>query len=312
MKAVAIVNPRAGFGAAKALKELAAGMDPWGPMPLWHTEHSGHARELALKALDAGCDTVLSVGGDGTANETAQALINTQTALGILPFGSGNGLARALRIPIRSFRHAVDSLRDAERPAMDVGLIQAGDAEPLPFLNVAGTGLDAAIGAAFQSHGSEGGRRGIASYFSRGFPVAWHYRAKQYAIEADGAPLWNGRALFVTCANGPQFGAEAVIAPGALLDDGFLDVVAIEALNILAVTSHAHRLFTRSISTWRRYHRFKVPSLTIRAEESGMLFHRDGEPSSGTTPLQISLAPKALRVLVPRTTMRSPARPFTR
>lgn len=310
MRAVAIVNPRAGFGSAGALEALRSGMDPWGPMPVVRTTHPGHARELAQAAVDDGRDVVFVVGGDGTANEAAQALMNTPVALGLLPYGSGNGLARALRVPVRSVRRAVSALRDAEVKAMDVGLVSADDLEqPLPFLNVAGAGLDAAIGAAFQSHGADGGRRGIWSYFERGFPVAWHYRSASYEISSS-ATLFEGRALFVTCANGPQFGAEAYIAPGALLDDGLLDVVVLEALSALEVTRNAHRLFTRSLERSPRYHRYRVPSVVVRADTDTVAFHRDGEPSRGLGPLRITLAPRALRILVPRTTEASPASPF--
>jgi diacylglycerol kinase family enzyme len=274
------------------------------------TTHPGHAHELARRAVGEGRDTVFVVGGDGTANEASQALLHAPVTLAVLPFGSGNGLGRALRIPIRSVRRAAAVLRDAVVKTMDVGLVRAGDGPPRPFLNVAGAGLDAVIGAAFQAHGSNGGRRGIWSYFERGFPVAWHYRADAYEIASE-RTLYEGRALFVTCANGPQYGAEAYIAPGALLDDGLLDVVAVDALSAAQVTRHVYRLFTRSLERWPRYHRFRVAALEIRPHADRVTYHRDGEPSEGAGPLRISLARHALRVLVPRETLDSPASPFT-
>lgn len=310
IKARAVVNPRAGFGTKSALQALRNGVEPWGPVPVAETNHPGHARELAAHAVEDGIDVVLAVGGDGTANETAQALVRTPVALGLLPFGSGNGLARTLGIPIRSVRRAVNALADGDVRSIDVGFVEGpGLEQPLPFLNVAGAGLDAAIGAAFHEYGREGGRRGILSYFRLGFPVAWHYRSHAYTVSAD-RPLYEGRALFVTCANGPQFGGEAFIAPGALLDDGLLDVVVLEDLSAAEVTRNAHRMFTRTLARSRRYHRYRVPSVDVRPHDGRLIFHRDGEPSEVDSAVRMYLEPRALRVVVPRATLTSPASPF--
>ncbi len=306
----AIVNPRAGFGARRALEALRSGGGPWGAIPAAATDHPGHARELAQRAVEEGCDVLFVAGGDGTANEAARALLHTPVVLGLLPYGSGNGLARALRVPIRSVRRALSALEDAEIRAMDVGLVEsAGFAGPLPFLNVAGIGLDAAIGAAFQAHGAGGGRRGVFSYFRRGVPVAWRYESQRYILDA-GEPLYDGEALLVTFANGPQFGAEAFIAPGALLDDGLLDVVVLERFTRLAVIRNAPRLFTRTIERSPHYRRHRVAAVNVRAQAERIAFHRDGEPSTCAGPLRVSLARKVLNVLVPRSTLESQASPF--
>ena len=157
MKARAILNPRAGLAAARALHAL-EGHPGWRGIEIKTTTARGDARVFAAEAAAAGYDAVLSIGGDGTANETAWGLMGSQTALGLVPMGSGNGLARTLGIPLRPER-ALDVLAGAVRRRMDVGMINGR-----PFLNVAGAGFDAEIGADFHAHGLRGGRRGIFTY----------------------------------------------------------------------------------------------------------------------------------------------------
>jgi YegS/Rv2252/BmrU family lipid kinase len=297
----AILNPRAGVRALRAREALLRPRDAW-RLEIAETERPGHARDLARESAARGDDAVLAVGGDGTANEVASGLIGTSTALGIVPMGSGNGLARALGIPLRP-RPALDALESAVVRRMDVASVNG-----LPFLNVAGAGFDAAVGAAFHDHTARGGRRGIFTYVRMGLRSIFTYRAETCLLEMEGQ-RFEGRALLVTFANGRQYGAEAQIAPGSRLDDGLLDVVVLEDAPLHELLIHAPRLFMGGLEGFRRYRRFPATRAVLTADLP-LLFHRDGEPEPPAARLEVEVLPRALDVLVPRATARDPTGPF--
>jgi diacylglycerol kinase family enzyme len=177
VKVRAILNPRAGVAAERARRAILEG--PWPEVDLIETRAPGHARELAHEATVAGCELVLAAGGDGTANEVAWGLLGSETTLGLVPVGSGNGLARTLRIPLRP-RAAIEELRHAVTRRMDVGFWN-----DRPFLNVAGAGLDAQVGADFHQNGRDGGRRGVFTYVRLSLRRAVGYRAQAWSLETE-------------------------------------------------------------------------------------------------------------------------------
>jgi YegS/Rv2252/BmrU family lipid kinase len=249
----------------------------------------------------AGCERILCVGGDGTANEVATALIGSEATLGLIPVGSGNGLARTLGIP----RHAGRALRLLETEGveklMDVGML-GGRA----FLNVAGVGLDAVIGRAFQERGLKGRRRGVAPYVALSAWQLLRHRARRWRLEAEGREL-SFKGLLVTFANGRQYGAGATIAPLARLDDGVFHALILESAPLPALLWNVPRLFRG------RLHRSRYCQLlSIRAAvlHGGGALHRDGEPGASEDPVEARLLPRALRVLVPRRVAEDPAGPF--
>jgi diacylglycerol kinase family enzyme len=171
---------------------------------------------------------------------------------------------------------------------------------------VAGTGFDAAVGMAFQERTRNGARRGVLGYVRAGLGEVFSYRATPLSFEGASLPA---RALLVTFANGPQYGGGAVIAPGARLDDGVLDVVLIEDEPRLRLLLQAPRLFLGGIASLGAYRRVAVTSLVV-AGETPLLHHCDGEPEPPATRLEVRLAPRALRVLVPPRTAGDPNGPF--
>jgi YegS/Rv2252/BmrU family lipid kinase len=301
MKVRAILNPRAGVRARRARAALERPHPAW-DLELAETARPGHARELARESAERGDAAVLAVGGDGTANEVAGPLLGTQTALGIVPTGSGNGLARALGIPLRPDR-ALDALEHAVVRRMDVGQINGR-----PFLNVAGAGFDAAVGVAFHDHTQRGGRRGIFTYLRMGFRAMFSYRAEACRVEA-GEQAFDGKALLVTFANGRQYGAEATIAAGSRLDDGLLDAVVLEDAPLAELLFHAPRLFMGGLEGFRRYRRFPATRAVFTADKP-LPYHRDGEVEAPVQRLEVELLPRALAVLVPRATALDPTGPF--
>jgi YegS/Rv2252/BmrU family lipid kinase len=300
----AIVNLRAGVAAQRALAALEHRGAAWNGLEIVLTERPGHARELARDAAQRGFDCVLSVGGDGTANEAAWGLLGGRTALGVLPSGSGNGLARTLRLSLDPAR-ALAALRDAIVKPMDVGYVNER-----PFLNVAGTGFDAAVGRAFQERARQGARRGVLGYVRAGLAQVFSYRPTALVFEGSPAPL-PANALLVTFANGPQYGGGAVIAPGARLDDGMLDVVVIEDEPRLRLLLQAPRLFLGGISSLGAYRRVAVKSLVVSGAVP-LVHHCDGEPEQPLPRLEVRLKPRALNVLVPAATAGDPGGPFLR
>jgi len=174
----AIVNPRAGVAARRALTAIERSRSSWRIEPRV-TDGPGHARDLAAEAVARGDEVVVAAGGDGTANEVARALVGTEVALGLVPVGSGNGLARSLGIPLDPDR-ALQALGSAVRRRMDVGRMNGG-----LFLNVAGTGFDATVAAAFHERGRNG-RRGIPAYFWAGLGEVRRYSADTRRVETAG------------------------------------------------------------------------------------------------------------------------------
>ena len=296
----AIVNPRAGLDGEGALRALRGARHP--DVEVCVTEGPGHARELAGDAARRGYDMVLAVGGDGTANETAWGLLGSETALGLVPVGSGNGLARALRIPLRAER-ALAGLERFERRRIDVGF-----ANGRPFLNLAGAGFDAAVGADFHARGRNGGRRGILTYVKLSLSHALTHAPEEWRLKTD-AEGFEGRAWIVAFLNGRQYGAGAVVAPQARLDDGRLEIVVFEATSRLSVLVNAPRLFLGGIRGFRGYRHFTA-SRAVLSGTGKVRHHRDGEPEEGSDRLEVRLEPRALSVLVPPTTAADPEGPF--
>jgi len=302
LNARAIVNLQAGVAARRALRALEGRGAFWSDLEITLTRHTGHARELAREAAERGDCTVLAVGGDGTANEVAWGILGSETALGLVPAGSGNGLARGIGLPLDPAR-ALLALEQSVVRRMDVGFVN-----DRPFLNVAGVGFDAAVGAAFHERSRGGARRGVLGYVRAGLALAFAYRVEPLTIEGTESPL-PSRALLLTVANGAQYGGGAIIAPGARLDDGRLDVIVIEDGPRLPLLFHAPRLFTGGIEAIRRYQRSTATSLVVSAA-APLPHHRDGEPELACTRLEIRLEPRALRLLVPKATAENPKGPF--
>ncbi|MGH6783490.1 MAG: translation initiation factor IF-2 N-terminal domain-containing protein, partial [Sphingomicrobium sp.] len=266
------------------------------------TTEVGHGIELARAAYKQGHRRFLAVGGDGTANEVASGLLGSATALGVVPAGSGNGLARTLRVPIDADR-ALRELSSAVTLRMDVGRVNGQ-----PFLNVAGAGFDAAVGEAFHERALRGGRRGVMNYARIAFAMSWTYRRGGFALQA-GEHRFEGQAWLVAFVNGRQYGGAAVIAPGARLDDGLLDVVVVEEAGPLEILAAAPRLYFGGLEDFRRYHRMPA-SQAVLTGPAPFPHHCDGEPRAAATKLEVTIEPRALNVLVPKATAEDPTGPF--
>lgn len=248
------------------------------------TERAGHAAELAAAAAAAGAELVIVWGGDGTLNEAGGALAGSRTALGLIPAGSGNGLAGALRVP-RDPQGALDlALGDSSR-TIDVGV--AGNRR---FLNIAGIGVDARIAILFNQRSR--GSRGRWPYIAIGVKEGCRYSANEYRVQLDGDELQE-RALLIAFANGREYGMGAVLAHGAELDDGLLDAFVIEDRSVFARFWDARHLARGTVERAPGVIQRKVRTATIESP-ARMEFHVDGEPGYADGRLEISVLPRAL------------------
>jgi YegS/Rv2252/BmrU family lipid kinase len=304
MKVHAIWNPRAGVAAQRALHALHHERSPWREATVRETTGPDDARAFAGEAVAAGAEIVLAMGGDGTANEVARGLLGSDVPLGIVPVGSGNGLARALRVPLDPAR-ALRALAEGARRRMDVGMIN-----DKPFLNVAGVGFDAVVGWAFHMAGRDGGRRGIFTYVRMSLSLVRAYKATPLVLEAESERI-EATPFVLVVANGPQYGAGALINPGARLDDGRFEIVVFEDARLPEIVWNAPRLFLGSLARSRRYRRYEATRAVITPSVA-VEHHRDGEPEPESGRLEIKVRPRALTVLVPTATAHDPDGPFAR
>jgi diacylglycerol kinase (ATP) len=250
------------------------------------TERPCHATELARRALDDGCGLVVAVGGDGTMNEVAQALVHTDAALGLIPCGSGNGLGRHLGVPGPG-RGAFRTLLNGRIREIDTGL-----ANGLPFFNAMGVGFDAEISFRFNHLTS----RGLSSYVRTALSAYFSFQPESFVIR-NGKVLAT-RAFLVAVANSDQYGNDAVIAPGASVDDGRLDLVAIKSVGFFNALPLALRLFTKTIDGSPSVQRLRGGHFVIERKAPGRL-HTDGETHDTCANVEISVQPRSLKIMVP-------------
>jgi YegS/Rv2252/BmrU family lipid kinase len=253
------------------------------------TERSGHGSQLAREAIAAGAAIVIAWGGDGTINEVASELAFKPAQFGVIPSGSGNGLARELKIPCDVERAFDTVFRGSER------IIDAGEIEGRFFFNVSGVGLDAQIAHEFAASGLV--RRGFVRYLEIAAQKLFAFRPGHYRIVADGVPR-DVRALIVAIANGRQYGNGAIIAPDSRIDDGRLDVIVVGERSALRAIMQMPMLFAGRIA--------QVPGIAmIPAREveissaAPLIYHVDGEPCVGNATIHARIRPRALRVRVP-------------
>jgi YegS/Rv2252/BmrU family lipid kinase len=291
MSVAIIINPIAGGArpdAARARAELASAVVQrhGDSVEVFLTERAGHARELARRAVARGVRLVMAWGGDGTINEVVCALAFGSVPLGIVPAGSGNGLARELGISLKPAAAIADALA-AEPRRIDIG-----DVDGRYFANIAGIGFDAYVAAEFNDPGNR--RRGLANYARITARALLSYVPQEFHIAANGERL-DARAVMVTIANSAQFGNGARIAPGAQVDDGKLDLVVVAERSRWRTVCQLPRLFNNTVDRIPGCAIWKIERATIESDRP-MLYHVDGEPVQGGTSLRARVHPGALLI----------------
>ncbi len=309
MKTRFIFNPHSGKGLrhpdlTTVVREFIAGerLDA----SLVRTEGPGHATELARAAVADGCARVIAIGGDGTMNEVAQALVGVPTALGIVPAGSGNGLARHVGLPT----HPRQALTLLANGGARVVALDTGSANGFPFFNAMGLGFDAEISRRFNHLA----RRGLFAYCRTGLATFARHRSESVTIADAGGARRTIDAFMVSVANSDQYGNNARIAPGARIDDGLLDLVAVRPPGWLGAVPLVTRLFVGGFDRNPRVWRLQGPRFVIERAAAGLI-HTDGETHETGATVEIKVLPASLRLVVPATcrlgtTAVAPPRPY--
>ena len=249
------------------------------------TEYAGHAAEIAKARAEAKTDIVVAVGGDGTVNEVARSLVHTDTALGIIPCGSGNGLARHLCIPLDT-KKAIAILNEAKIEAFDYGIING-----MPFFCTCGMGFDAFISLKF----AEAGKRGPITYVENVLKEGLSYKPETYEVSDEtGAKKY--KAFLIACANASQYGNNAYIAPGATMKDGEMDVIVMEPFDALEAPQIAADLFMKTLGNNSKIKTFRTKHLHIHRKEEGAI-HYDGDPIMTGTDVDVHIEHLGLNIV---------------
>ena len=249
-----------------------------------YTEYAGHAEKLAREADE---DIVVAVGGDGTVNEVARGLLGTGKTLGIIPRGSGDGLALHLGLS----HDIIRNLRTIE--AGKTRLLDAATINGRYFFSVCGVGLDAIVSERF----AKSGRRGLASYIEQAIHSWKGHKAERYEIEVDGEKLVHN-AVMVTVGNSDQWGHGARVTPLADSSDGILDITVVEDFKDVEIPMLAYRLMTGTVNMAPNIHCYKGKRIRIIREEAGPA-HADGDWFEADRALDIEIQEHALKVIVP-------------
>jgi YegS/Rv2252/BmrU family lipid kinase len=282
-----IVNPISGTGDKAEIPDLIAELldAERFSYDIRQTQYRGHAAEIARQCADDGIDVVVAVGGDGTVNEVARSLTHTNTALGIIPCGSGNGLARHLCIPI-NVRKAIQVINECQIESFDYGVIN-----DLPFFCTCGMGFDAFISLKF----AQAGKRGPVTYVENVLKEGLKYKPETYEIVDDsGTNIYN--AFLIACANASQYGNNAYIAPGATMKDGLMDVIVMEPFDALEAPQIAADLFMKTLGNNSKIKTFRTRQLTIHRKQPGAI-HYDGDPIMTGTDIDVYIEHLGIRIV---------------
>ena len=288
-KIVFIVNPISGVGKKDQLPEI---VDKYidhsvNEVEIVYTEHPGHAFEIARQKADMGVDIVVAVGGDGTVNEVARALVETRTALGIIPCGSGNGLARHLMLPI-NMEGAMQVITECVIHDLDYGVINNH-----PFFCTCGMGFDAFISQKF----ADAGKRGPLTYIENVLIEGLKYEPETYSVTLDGNDAEPYKAFLISVANASQYGNDAYIAPKASMSDGFLDVVIMEPFDILDAPQVGLDLMNKTLDKSSKIRSFRAKDIRITRTNPGVI-HYDGDPIMAGKDIHVQLKSKGIRIVI--------------
>lgn len=249
------------------------------------TEYAGHAAVIARDCVERGIDIVVAVGGDGTVNEVARSLVHSKTALGIIPCGSGNGLARHLRIPI-DFKKAIDLINQCRIESLDYGVIN-----DLPFFCTCGMGFDAFISLKFAS----AGKRGPITYVENVLKEGLKYKPETYEVEDEtGAKKY--KAFLIACANASQYGNNAYIAPQATMTDGLMDVIIMEPFTAFDAPQISIDMFNKTLNKNSKIKAFKAKRIHIHRSEPGAI-HYDGDPIMTGRDIDVHIEERGIRII---------------
>jgi len=287
-KVYVIINPISGTKSKKDIPALFQSMDTERfNIKLFYTEYPGHATELAREAVADNADYVIAVGGDGTINEVAKALIGTDTVLGILPAGSGNGLARSLNIPMNKTK-AINIISKGITKQIDYGIVN----EHI-FLCTCGVGFDAQV----SEKSKDKIQRGKLMYARNMVSTFYNFKPEKYKIITSSHTL-EMDAFLITCANAPQYGNDGYIAPSAKMDDGQMNIAILKPLSMFNIPKVGIQLLSKTIDNNPKKMEIIASEATILRENEGVM-HLDGNAIHAGNEINIRIIHYGLNVLIP-------------
>lgn len=294
LRILLIINPISGTNSKHGLRELietrvrAMGHT----IDTQLTSAPGDGTTIAREAVSNGYDIVLACGGDGTVNEVAAGLVGSEVALGILPNGSGNGLARHIDIPVDPVV-ALNMLKKGT--VVDCDYCTAND---IPFFCTFGLGFDAAVSHRFAA----GHKRGLVAYLKSAVDEFIRFTPEHYDLTIDDRQL-SIDAFLIACCNASQYGNNAFIAPTASITDGLLDITIVHSGNAISQAFVGVELLAGSITSGGLIDTFQTKSIKIARAQSGIA-HIDGEPIELPADITITCHPGKLKIIAPKKKMR--------
>lgn len=281
-----VMNPKSGTTTPAQKNKITQLISNYPQSKLFLTEYAGHGTVIAKQAIEEGIDRVVAVGGDGTVNEVARGLVGSATALGIVPIGSGNGLARHLDIPLK-IEKAIQFAITGKATTIDACFMN-----DIPFFCTAGVGFDAYVAHQFAAQGA----RGLKTYAKMALKSFRTYQPETYTIGYRGREF-SKTAFSITFANATQYGNNAMISPSSKTDDGLIDLVILKPFPFGAAPIIGVRLFRGTLPN-SRYIEMDTSTLFSLTSEKPLLIHFDGEPMQlKSNHITVRLEPKSLKVI---------------
>jgi len=286
-KILFIVNPNAGKRISNLIIENIRNEFPqniYYQVVVW--EDKDHFDEITELLKSGGYTDAVAVGGDGTVNHVAKTILGTPITLGIVPIGSGNGLARSLGLSMK-IKEVVRQIAEGHTTSIDSGLVNN-----IPFFCTSGIGFDAQIGNLF----AKSVKRGLQSYVKITIRELFNYRAKNYTLEFNGETI-KRKAFLITVANAGQYGNDFYIAPQADMEDGHFHVVVLKPFNVLQLPGLMFNILRKKANLSSRIETFVTDKITIARDEKDSI-HYDGEPAIADKKVFFENKPKSLKVII--------------
>jgi YegS/Rv2252/BmrU family lipid kinase len=287
IKILFIINPiSGGLDKAKIIKAIPKLLDKEKfDIYIKHTKQAGFAAKIANKAVKEDMDIVVAVGGDGTINEIASQLVNTKTALAIVPCGSGNGLARDLKIPL-NYKNAIQLINDFELKKIDVGVCNKKH-----FFSLCGVGFDAKVAYDF----NRGKQRKLLGYAWVILKDIFKTKNQYFKIELD-EEIITGKFFLITIANSSQWGYNVKVAPKAKLDDGMLAVNFCKKPSLFSIIPFGIKLLSGKIDH-SKYVVIKNTTKISLNSKMKFYYHIDGDAKGVAQQIKVEILHKALNVI---------------
>ena len=286
-KLLFIVNPNAGKKVSLLLIETIRKEFPqniYYQIVIWKDKN--HFNEILDILYTQNYTDAVAVGGDGTVNEVAKSLIGTNITLGIVPSGSGNGLARSLGISMK-IDEAIKQIINGEKTQIDIGKVNG-----TPFFCTSGVGFDAHIGKLFAT--SE--KRGLKTYAKIVISQLFNYKPEEYVLSFD-RQIIELKAFLITVANAGQYGNDFYIAPEAKLNDGLFHVVILKPFNLFQLPGLIYKLISKKSHLSSRTETYTCNQLRIYRNKKNSI-HFDGEPKFENEDLLFELIDEKLNVII--------------